>query len=144
MDVWSIGGMMLTGESRNTRRKACAIFPTSNPTWTGLGLNVGPPRWEADNYPLRCAYCCPLQEEYLQSTSDVWRLTFHSSAWTAVVSISWSLRRSWTERRRTNGRRFVSDNKKSFKRLFYAEYSIVSHLLAMKFPNERITAVNSL
>jgi hypothetical protein len=41
--VWSHSGIILTGESRRTRRKPfpSASLPTTNPTWTDLGANPG-------------------------------------------------------------------------------------------------------
>jgi hypothetical protein len=41
--VWSPGGMILTGETRKTRRKTCpsATLSTTNPTWTEPGENPG-------------------------------------------------------------------------------------------------------
>jgi hypothetical protein len=35
------GGMLLMQENENTLRRVCphATFTTTNPTWTGLGLN---------------------------------------------------------------------------------------------------------
>jgi hypothetical protein len=41
--VWSIGGMILTGENWSTGREThiSVILSTTNPTWTELGLNPG-------------------------------------------------------------------------------------------------------
>jgi hypothetical protein len=41
--IWSIGGMILTGESRQAWRKACpnTTLSITNPAWTGLGANPG-------------------------------------------------------------------------------------------------------
>jgi len=38
-----MGGMVVNGENRSTRRKPCAsaTLSTTNPTYTGLGLNMG-------------------------------------------------------------------------------------------------------
>jgi len=43
--VWIIGGMILTGENRSIGREQChgANFSTKNPTWTGPGIETGPP-----------------------------------------------------------------------------------------------------
>ena len=45
--------MKLTGENRSTRGKTCpsATLSTTNPTWTDPGIEPGPPRWEAGDYP---------------------------------------------------------------------------------------------
>jgi len=39
--VWSVGGMVLTGENRSTGRKICSTSTSSltNPTWPDPGLN---------------------------------------------------------------------------------------------------------
>jgi hypothetical protein len=41
--AYGIGGVILTGETRNTPRKTCpsATVFTTNSTWTGRGLNPG-------------------------------------------------------------------------------------------------------
>ena len=41
--VWSVGGMILTGENRSAGRKPCsnASLSTTNPTWTVLGSSPG-------------------------------------------------------------------------------------------------------
>jgi hypothetical protein len=41
MSLENDGGMILTGESRRTRRKSCpsATLSTTNPTWTYPGAN---------------------------------------------------------------------------------------------------------
>jgi hypothetical protein len=40
-----IGGMILTGENRSTGRATCHSenLSTKNPTWTGPGIENGPP-----------------------------------------------------------------------------------------------------
>lgn len=46
--LWSSSGMILSGENQRTQRKACpsVTLPTTNPTWTALGLNLAPLQWE--------------------------------------------------------------------------------------------------
>ena len=41
--VWSIWGMILTGENRNTWRNICPIvtWSTTNSTWNDLGIKPG-------------------------------------------------------------------------------------------------------
>jgi DNA-binding protein H-NS len=41
--------MKFTGENRSTRGKTCpsSTLSTTNPTWTGPGIEPGPPQWVA-------------------------------------------------------------------------------------------------
>jgi hypothetical protein len=39
--VWSIDRMIVTREHKSMWRETSASVPTTNPTWTGLGLNLG-------------------------------------------------------------------------------------------------------
>jgi len=49
--VWIIGGMIMTGKSQSTRRKACATVTLSTTTaaLAGRELNLDPPQWEFGN-----------------------------------------------------------------------------------------------
>jgi hypothetical protein len=76
--VWSIGGMILTDENWNTRRKTCpsANLSTTNLWRTGLGSNLG----LRDDRPVTNRFSHGTASTYVLDVTNIYKLSSYFTA----------------------------------------------------------------